>query len=125
MARVLIAETSADVRQLLVTSVDRMGHEGVVIDSVDRALVESADVLLVEPGDGSSYALAQRARSERMDLPIICISIYPPGAESRLLQPAAHLLKPFALTELQAAIEGALGRLPSRAHSSSTAAAVG
>jgi DNA-binding response OmpR family regulator len=110
VARVLISESSPDVRKLLMTLVDRMGHEGVIADSVDRALVEGADVLLVEPGGRSSLVFAQRVRTERPELPIICISIYPPSAESRLLRPVAHLIKPFTLAELEAAIDSALGR---------------
>ena len=121
----LISENSADVCQLLVTGVARMGHESVAVHSIDRGLVERADVLLVEPGDGRSYLLAERVRSKRMDLPIICISIYPPSAKSRLLQPVAHLVKPITLAGLRTAIETALGRLPNPAHASSPARGVG
>jgi DNA-binding response OmpR family regulator len=114
VARVLISDGSLDVRQLLIAGVGRMGHEGIVVDSVDRALVESAHVLVVEPSEPHCYAVAQRVRNERGDLPIICISIHPPSAESRLLQPVAHLIKPFTLAELRAVIERALGPLSGR-----------
>jgi hypothetical protein len=41
-------------------------------------------------------------------LPIICTSVLPPSSASQALGPVAHLLKPFRLFELEAAISAAL-----------------
>jgi two-component SAPR family response regulator len=101
-----------------------MGHEGVIVDSFDQTPIDNADMLLVEPGDRGSYAFGQRARSERPEIAIVCISIYPPSTESRLLRPVAHLVKPFTLAELNTAVESGLGPAGPE-HSTSTEGDIG
>ena len=55
-----------------------------------------------------SNAAAQAARS--WDVPVVCVSIYPPTDDTRALEPVAFLSKPFAIADLERAIDGALAR---------------
>jgi DNA-binding response OmpR family regulator len=64
--------------------------------------------MILEPASGEALAIAHQLRRRLEDLPIICASIKPadPGVEG--LQPAAYLVKPFRLSELEAALASAL-----------------
>jgi CheY-like chemotaxis protein len=117
MARVAIGEPYAEVRELLVHIVEGAGWE--VLDAEGAA---EADVLLIEPGDAPSFELAQRLRRARPDLPVVCVSIYPPGPETEPLSPLAYLLKPFSVGELQRVLAAALNGQASRPNGSLTAA---
>ena len=64
--------------------------------------------MILEPASAEGLAAAAGLRRRLEGLPIICTSILPPSAETRALGPAAHLLKPFRLVELEAAISAAL-----------------
>jgi two-component SAPR family response regulator len=66
--------------------------------------------IVLEPSDVISVELAQAARAVQPELPIVCASIDPPTAGSRKLTPAAHVVKPFTLSELDRALSTALGR---------------
>jgi CheY-like chemotaxis protein len=66
--------------------------------------------MILEPASPDGLAAAARLRGRLEDLPIVCASIYPPSKESRALAPVAHLIKPFRLRELEAAIVSALAR---------------
>jgi hypothetical protein len=63
--------------------------------------------VVLEPSDVVSVEVAQAARANDPDLPIVCASIDPPTAGSRLLAPVAHVVKPFTLTELDRALGAA------------------
>jgi hypothetical protein len=65
-------------------------------------------VMILEPASADSLAAAAGLRRRLENLPIICTSIFPPSAASAALGPVAHLLKPFRLRELEAAIALAL-----------------
>jgi two-component SAPR family response regulator len=65
--------------------------------------------ILLEPADVISMELAQAARAVHPELPIVCASIQPPTPGSRKLAPAAHVVKPFTLSELDRALSTALG----------------
>ena len=106
VARVLISEPHPDCRALLELVVQRVGH-----DPVDPGeLVDGDDVglMILEPASAEGLAIANRLRCWLEDLPIICTSIGPPSAETETLRPAAYLVKPFRLTELEAAMHAAL-----------------
>lgn len=107
MARVLIAEPSADVRALLERAIVRLGHEPIVHD-VDRAGHDAVDVLLLEPAFNGGVELAQELRSSQPELAIVICSIFPPSRELSELAPVAHLLKPFQRDALEDALAAAV-----------------
>jgi DNA-binding response OmpR family regulator len=106
MARILISEPHPDVRTLLEAVVRRAGH--VPVGHGELTSDDAPEVMILEPASADGLAAAVRLRSRLEDLPIICASILPPSAQTRALGPAAHLLKPFGLVELEAAISAAL-----------------
>jgi DNA-binding response OmpR family regulator len=106
MARILISEPHPDLRVLLEAIVRRAGHEPVGHGELTSD--DAPELMILEPASADGLAAANRLRSRLEDLPIICASILPPSPETRALAPAAHLLKPFRLVELEAAISSAL-----------------
>ena len=108
MARVLIAEPSADVRALLERAVRRLGHEPVVHERRADDGAE-ADVLLLEPAFNGGMELARTLRRDRPQLAIVICSIFPPSEEMQDLAPAAHVLKPFQRDTLEDALLLAIG----------------
>jgi len=106
MARILISEPHPDVRTLLEAVVRRAGHQPV--GHGELTTDDAPALMILEPASADGLAAAVRLRSRLEDLPIICASMLPPSAETRALGPAAHLLKPFGLVELDAAISAAL-----------------
>jgi CheY-like chemotaxis protein len=106
MARILISEPHPDLRVLLEAIVRRAGHEPVGHGELTSD--DAPQLMILEPASADGLAAAARLRRRLEDLPIICASILPPSAESLALGPTAHLLKPFRLVELEAAISSAL-----------------
>ena len=98
MPSVLINEPHLEVRELLERVVEAMGYDALVTEPEHAS---SIDVMLIEPGSEQALESARRLRATRPDLPIVCVSIYPPQLESDLLYPAAYLVKPFSVAELQ------------------------
>jgi CheY-like chemotaxis protein len=105
MARILISEPHPDLRVLIEAVVRRTGNEPV--GQGELTIDDAPAVMILEPAFADGLAAAARLRG-RLDLPIICASIYPPSDESCALHPVAHLIKPFRLRELEAAITSAL-----------------
>jgi CheY-like chemotaxis protein len=107
MARVLIADDNPAVRRLLELRLLRLGHEPLTWagEEVDP---EDIDLLIVEPAGSAPLALARELRSRAAGLPIVISSIRPRTLETARLRPTAHLLKPFALSRLQRALDSAL-----------------
>jgi len=112
MARVLIAEPSADVRALLERSIVRLGHEPVVHDRRIGDDAEAADVLLLEPAFNGGLELARALRALHPDLPIVICSIFPPNPQLQELGPVAHVLKPFQRDALEDALTAAIAAAP-------------
>jgi DNA-binding response OmpR family regulator len=108
MAQILISEPNPDLRILLEVVVRRAGHEPVGHGELHNGDTPAA--LILEPASADGLAAAAGLRRRLQDLPIICTSIYPPSDESSALSPVAHLVKPFRLQELEAAILSALRR---------------
>jgi CheY-like chemotaxis protein len=104
MARILVIESHPEVRELLERVVVRLGHE--VMNETDADSVP-VDLVLVEPQGWGAAEVAQRARASS-GAAVLCISVAPPTEESRALEPVAHMVKPFTLTELDRAVVGAL-----------------
>ena len=108
MARVLIAEPSADVRALLERAVRRLGHEPVVHQRQADERRADADVLLLEPAFNGGVELARTLREDRPRLAIVICSIFPPSPELSELSPVAHVLKPFQRDALEHALTAAV-----------------
>jgi len=104
VARVLICEPPPEVRELLRRIVVRLGHEAVLDDEA----LGDVDAIVVEPAHAPSIERAQAFRAVAGDVPVICASIDFPNGGTKRLQPIAHLVKPFALPEIEAALTHAL-----------------
>jgi CheY-like chemotaxis protein len=105
MPTVLISEPHLEVRELLARVVEAIGFEA-LLDVPEQT--DAIDVLLIEPGSEQALARARRIRADRPELPIVCVSIYPPQLESDLLAPEAYLIKPFSVAELQGVLRNAV-----------------
>ncbi|MGH3049117.1 MAG: hypothetical protein ACRDLK_03085 [Gaiellaceae bacterium] len=110
MATVLIADPDPATRSLLELLLVRLGHRP--IGQLELSEGEEPDLLLLEPASGIGLALARHLRTQRPELPVLCVSIDGPSDESRLLGPVAHVMKPFRRTQLEAAIEAAFPAAP-------------
>jgi CheY-like chemotaxis protein len=108
MARVLIAEPSADVRALLERSIRRLGHEPIVHDRRRTPGEDDIDVLLLEPAFNGGLELARAMRATQPQLAIVICSIFPPSSELHELEPVAHVLKPFQREALEEALTAAV-----------------
>ena len=107
MARILISEPHPDLRVLIEAVVRRTGNEPVGQGELTYD-DDAPAVMILEPASADGLAAAAGLRRRLEGLPIICASIYPPSDESSALGPVAHLIKPFRLRELEAAIVSAL-----------------
>jgi CheY-like chemotaxis protein len=105
-ARIAIAEPSPEVRTLIEAVVRELGHEPVAVEPGGE--LPPCDVLVAEPGSPLGRDAAARLRAERPGTPLVLVSIYPRGPETAALAPAAHLLKPFRLADLEAALRDAV-----------------
>jgi hypothetical protein len=70
------------------------------------------EALVVEPALPGCFREEQAVRSARPELPIVCVSIYPPTPDVPALGCVVHLLKPFSLRELKSALEQAVASPP-------------
>ncbi|MDX6477667.1 MAG: two-component system, cell cycle response regulator CpdR [Gaiellaceae bacterium] len=107
MSRILISEPNPDVRQLFEHMIRRLGHEPLALWSVTPETAATIDLVLVESADPACADLAVEARRQHPALPVVAASIFPPDVGSAI-KPDAHLLKPFALGELRAVLDGLL-----------------
>ncbi len=104
----LICEPHPEVRELLRRIVVRLGHEPVLDDDELGAV----DAIVVEPAHTPCIERAQAFRAVGKNVPIICASIDVPNGGTRRLEPVAHLVKPFALPDIEAALTRALDARP-------------
>ena len=105
MARILIAEPYPEVRELLSLIAKRLGHTPVVRRG--EALPD-VDLMVAEPAAPGSLELAHALRAAQPGLPIVVVSFLPQPPTWTALEPAAYVLKPFTVVQLEAAVEGAL-----------------
>lgn len=112
MATVLIAEPAAEIRVLLTHVVTRLGHAAVECDAVDdlEARIADLDAAIVEPAERSAFLIAERLRAAHARMPLLFVSVLPRTPESDVLQPVVHLVKPFDMKTLRAAVASALDR---------------
>ena len=106
MARILISEPHPDLRVLIEAVVRRTGNEPV--GQGELTSDDAPELMILEPASAEGLAMATRLRRRLLDLPIICTSIGPPSAATETLRPAAYLVKPFRLAELENALRSAL-----------------
>jgi hypothetical protein len=106
VGKIVICEPDPEVRELLGLVVARLGREA----TCELNGTRDVEALLVEPADPTSVERALAVRAACPDVPVVCLSVEPPTAGSRRLEPVAHLLKPFALPELERALHAALLR---------------
>jgi DNA-binding response OmpR family regulator len=104
VARILIVEPHPDIRALFAHVVRRAGHEPLLAELDDAVL--DVDAAVIEPGDGRGLACARRLRA--LGRPVVFASIFPAEQATLELEPAAYFVKPFALAELEQALEAAL-----------------
>ena len=104
VAQILIVEPNADVRTLFMHVVRRAGHEPVLAE-LGQAWLD-VDAAVIEPGDGHGLTYARRLRA--LGCPVVFASIFPAEQATLELEPAAYFVKPFALAELERALENAL-----------------
>jgi CheY-like chemotaxis protein len=100
MHRVLIAESDDDVRSLLELTVRRLGYEAVGADELT-----DVDAVLVEPASAVGRSVLKRFGP---DVPVICLSIYPPEKALEHAASVAYLVKPASSTQIAAALRVAL-----------------
>jgi hypothetical protein len=120
VAAVLIVDPDPATAALLELLVLRLGHRPIVRREPDEG--ETLDLVLLEPAAGAAFRQALQLRRRFPRLPILCVSIDPPGEETARLGPAGHVMKPFRLSELEAAIVETLGAAnPEAVHAEYTA----
>lgn len=110
VATILIIEPDATAHQLLADFVSELGHD--VAGPEDTASGAGPDLVLLEPADEGSLALAQAMRADDRHVPIVCVSSEDPTDEVRELGPSAFLRKPFRGRLLEWAIDEALVAAP-------------
>jgi hypothetical protein len=92
--RVLIAEPDCYVRELLETTVERLGYE-VASDG-------AVDAVLLEPGDAAGRSVLDRFGGDLP--PIVCLSIYPREAGLEPAGSVAYLVKPASTAAIADAL---------------------
>lgn len=113
MARILVLEPYVEVRELLGHVIARLGQIPVLHDGTSPA-DSNVDAVVFEPASPEGMELVQQLRVMRPDIPLVCTSIRQPSAAVLQLEPVAYLLKPFALSELEAALRTAVTQLSAR-----------
>jgi DNA-binding response OmpR family regulator len=107
--RILVAEPDPDVLVLVERALAAWGHEPVRYRP--GAAVQDVDVMVVEPAMGARVVRLAAELSRRSPaVPLVVVSIHPSEPSVRDLRPVVHLLKPFALRELEAAVRKAVTR---------------
>jgi DNA-binding response OmpR family regulator len=104
MASVLVSEVDPDVRRLLVTLLERRGHEASVLQS-DVVTPPRADVLVVDPVAPSGVDHMRLLRAVFPELPVLCLNPLPDDAGFIGRGPIGFLPKPFAPDQLAAALD--------------------
>ena len=107
MARILVAEKNPAVRLLLERRLTQLGHEPVTSDG-GTAIADTVDAVIVEPADAETLWFARMLRRDHPNLPIVVSSSRGRTLETAGLRPAAHLVKPFALSRMERALDDAL-----------------
>jgi CheY-like chemotaxis protein len=102
MARLVVLEPDADVRELLLHYLRQLGHE-----PIDPAADEPPDAVIVEPGDPAALRAARAVLADAPETRVVCVSVYPRSVAATALEAAsAYLTKPVRLPDLRTALDG-------------------
>ena len=116
MANILVIEFDDGVRRLLESQLEAAGHEAVPPGSLaDCASGPPVDAAVVDPARSVGFAFARLLREWMPDLPFVFLSTREPTSATAALRPAAHLVKPIRLGELEDALRRALASAASPA----------
>jgi DNA-binding response OmpR family regulator len=120
--KILVAEDEADIRALIVFSLQYAGFQVVEAsngqEAVEKASVEGPDLILLDVRmprmTGYEACRALKAQETTKRIPVVFLSAR--GQESEIKQglelgAEEYILKPFAPDELYRRVEGILGRL--------------
>jgi DNA-binding response OmpR family regulator len=107
MASVLISEVDPDVRRLLVTLLERRGHQASVLQD-DVVVPPRADVPVVDPISRTSIEHTRLVRSVYPGLPVLYLNPLPDGVAFIGRGPTAFLPKPFVPDQLAAALDAVI-----------------
>lgn len=106
MATILIVDPDPANRSLLELLVLRLGHRPIGQRELSEG--EEPDLMLLEPASSPGLRLAHRLRKQLLRLPILCVSIEPPSADTSDLEVFDYVMKPFRRSTLELALERAL-----------------
>ena len=106
MATILIVDPDPANRSLLELLVLRLGHRPIGQRELSEG--EEPDLMLLEPASSPGLRLAHRLRKQLLRLPILCVSIEPPGEDTSDLDVVDYVMKPFRRSTLELALERAL-----------------
>lgn len=110
MARVLIIEQCAAIRELVAATVAGLGHEPLPVDPRTATEVPGADLVLVEPELPQARRLVARFLADFPGVPVVAVTSDPDGLASLAgIGPVIQLEKPFRLDDLRRVIASALG----------------
>lgn len=119
MARILVAEDEAPVREFVVRALEHAGHEVTSVGDGQRAVevlttarfdLLVTDIVMPEM-DGITLAL--KVAKDRPDMPILMMTGYAAERQrAHNLEALIHkvISKPFSLTDLLSAVDEALGK---------------
>ena len=89
-----------------------MGHVPVRAELGADAPWDDADAVVVEAACPFSLAAALRVRETRPEIGVVCATVRPDRAAFTALEQMTFLVKPFALSELEDALQRALPDAP-------------
>jgi len=104
MAHVLIADPAPDIAQLVAAALERRGY-GTEIRVGGEQPVSAPDVLVVDAGLRDATSLVDELRRELPGLPVVATGIHDIVGEPPL-GARIYLVKPFAIADLTAAVDG-------------------
>ena len=103
MASILVSEADPGAQQLLVASIERLGHTAIVLEQ-HAEIPPRADLLVFE---ASSRWCMQHARLARLffpRIPLVCLGSAPDAGEFVADGVVGYVAKPFTLDDLAAGI---------------------
>jgi CheY-like chemotaxis protein len=119
MARILVAEDEAPVREFVVRALEHAGHEVTSVGDGQRAvetlITKHFDLLVTDVvmPEMDGITLALKVSKERPDMPILMMTGYAAERQrAHNLEALIHkvISKPFSLSDLLVAVDEALGK---------------
>ena len=119
MARILVAEDEAPVREFVVRALEHAGHEVTSVGDGQRAvetlITKQFDLLVTDivMPEMDGITLALKVSKDRPDMPILMMTGYAAERQrAHNLEALIHkvISKPFSLSDLLVAVDEALGK---------------